>query len=57
MEAFIEQLIETLQLTRAALFYFVEMIMLREGRQAYDGSLRLPLYVPDHAWIRGEEGG
>ena len=57
VEALIKQLIETLQLTRAALFYFVEMIMLREERQAHDGSLRLPLYVPDHAWIRGEEGG
>ena len=55
MAGFIDQLIETLQLTRAILFYFVEMIVLREERLSRDGSLRLPLFVPDHAWIRGED--
>ena len=55
IEAFIDQLIETLQLTRATLFYFVEMIMLREERLSRDGSLHLPLFVPDHAQIRGED--
>jgi tetratricopeptide (TPR) repeat protein len=55
MEAFIDQLIETLQLTRAILFYFVEMIMLREEQLSRDGTLRLPLFVPDHAQIRGED--
>ncbi len=53
--AFVDQLIETLQLTRAVLFYFVEMIKLREKRLTSDGSLKMPLRVPDHAWIRGEE--
>lgn len=54
-EAFVDQLIETLQFTRAVLFYFVEMIKLREKRLTSDGSLRMPLFVPDHDWIRGEE--
>jgi hypothetical protein len=53
MEAFKDQLIETLQLTRAVLFYFVEMINLREKRLSRDGVL--PLHVPDHDWIRGED--
>jgi tetratricopeptide (TPR) repeat protein len=53
---FEDQLIETLQLTRAVLFYFVEMIRLREKRLTSEGSLRVPLTVPDHDWIRGEEG-
>lgn len=53
--AFEDQLIETLQLTRAVLFYFVEMIKLREKRLTSDGLLRMPLLVPDHDWIRGEE--
>lgn len=52
--AFKDHLIETLQLTRAVLFYFVEMIRLREKRLTSDGSLRMPLLVPDHDWIRGE---
>ncbi|OHE18681.1 MAG: hypothetical protein A2X96_00600 [Syntrophobacterales bacterium GWC2_56_13] len=53
--AFKDQLIETLQLTRAVLFYFVEMIKLRERRLTSDGLLRMPLIVPDHNWVRGEE--
>ena len=53
--AFKDQLIETLQLTRAVLFYFVEMIKLREKRLTSGGFLRMPLLVPDHDWIRGEE--
>lgn len=53
--AFVDQLIETLQLTRAVLFYFVEMIKLREKRLTSDGLLKMPLLVPNHDWIRGEE--
>ncbi|MDL1977922.1 MAG: hypothetical protein LWX52_07480 [Deltaproteobacteria bacterium] len=53
--AFEDQLIETLQLTRAVLFYFVEMIKFREKRLTSDGLLKIPLLVPDHDWIRGEE--
>lgn len=53
-DAFEGQLIETFQLTRAVLFYFVEMIKLREKRLSNDGTLRMPLFVPDHNWIRGE---
>lgn len=47
-ETFADQLIETLQLTRAILFYFVNMIKIRENRLASDGCLKVPLIVPDH---------
>ncbi len=57
VDAFVGQLIETLQLTRAVLFYFVEMVGLREQRMQADGSARAPLFVPDHAWVRGEKDG
>lgn len=53
-DAFEKQLIETLQLTRAVLFYFVEMVKLREKRMARDGARRIPLFVPSHNWIRDE---
>lgn len=53
--AFANQLIETLHLTRAVLFYFVEMIKIREKRLSMGGLLRMPLCVPDHDWVRGEE--
>ncbi len=52
--SFSEQLIETLQLSRAVLFYFVEMIAQGEHRHHGDGKLRAQMYVPDHSWIRGE---
>ncbi|WP_145976245.1 LA2681 family HEPN domain-containing protein [Nitrospira moscoviensis] len=46
--AFENQLIETLQLTRAVLFYFVEMIKLREKRLSKGSPLTMRLCVPDH---------
>lgn len=52
---FTNQLIETLQLTRAVLFYFVETVRQREKRIAVDDSKCVRLTVPDHDWIRGEE--
>jgi tetratricopeptide (TPR) repeat protein len=55
VEDFEIQLIETLQLTRAVLFYFVEMIRIREKRLGQDGILKVQLTVPDHDWIRGED--
>jgi hypothetical protein len=53
--AFTGQLIETLQLARAVIFYFVELIRCRERRLAGDGSKCVALIVPDHDWIRGRE--
>jgi len=52
---FEDQLVETLQLARAVLFYFVEMIKLREKRLSSDSPLKGSLVVPDHDWVRGEE--
>lgn len=52
---FIAHLIETIQLTRAVLFYFVEMIRHREQRIGRDAKYRVHLFVPDHSWVRGED--
>jgi hypothetical protein len=54
LDLFRRQLIETLQLSRAVLFYFVEMIMQAEHRHHDDGKPRINLSVPDHRWVRGE---
>jgi hypothetical protein len=51
---FEDQLIETLQLARAALFYFVDMVRIRENRVT-DGKPVLPLHIPDHDWVRGRD--
>jgi len=55
LDEFIEQLIETLQLTRAVLLYFVEMVSLNEHLTHEDGAFIGQLLVPDHDWIRGED--
>ncbi len=54
-DKFVEQLIETLQLTRAVLLYFVEMVSLNEHLTHDDGTIKGQLFVPDHDWIRGED--
>jgi len=55
LDEFIDQLIETLQLTRAVLLYFVEMVSLNEHLTHEDGTFKGQLFVPDHDWIRGED--
>ena len=55
LDGFLSQLIETLQLTRSVLMYFGEMVALNEYLKSNDEAFRLPMYVPDHDWIRGEE--
>ena len=57
MDAFVDELVETLRLTRAVLLYFVKMVMIREHRSHTDGALRMPLVLPDHDWVRGEDDG
>lgn len=52
---FHSQTIESLQLARSALFYFVEMIELSETRKASEPGKTGELHVPSHHWIRGEE--
>jgi hypothetical protein len=53
-DAFIANLIETLQTIRAVLLYFVQMVSLHEEIRD-DESPKAPLDVPDHDWIRGED--
>ena len=52
---FVVRLIETLQLTRAVLLYFVDMINLGEHLKDEIKILKGHLTVPDHDWIRGED--
>jgi len=53
LATFTEQVIETLQLSRAILFSFTEMISFHEQSMNQDGKA-MPLFLPDHDWIRGE---
>lgn len=50
---FKDQLIETLKLVRAVLFYFVEMVNLCERRKGETSKHIIPIILPDHDWIRG----
>lgn len=54
--AFRAELIETLRLCRAALLYFVEMVDSRE-RTADAAGLSVPLFLPPHHEIRGDDEG
>lgn len=53
---FKDQLIESLQLARAAILYFVEMVSIAEKTQAARSGKVGTLTVPSHHYIRGEEG-
>jgi len=53
---FTSHLIESLQLARAAVFYFVEMISISEAKNKTGSNKALPLNVPTHHYIRGEDG-
>lgn len=55
VEDFKIQTISALKLVRAALFYFVEMITIHEARLEREEGFSVPLEVPPHHWIRGEE--
>jgi hypothetical protein len=50
---FTVQLISSLQLARAALLYFVEMVALEEARKQQLAGITVPIVVPSHHWIRG----
>ena len=52
---FISQLIETLQLTRAVLIYFADMVAFNEHLLHSSGAKFGHLFVPDHDWILGED--
>lgn len=55
MSEFTQHVIETLRLVRAALFYFVDMIRVREAHIDKEGGLRVELHIPDHDRIRGRK--
>lgn len=54
LEEFTRECLHTLKLTRAAVVYFVQMILIRESRisKGADG-VTVPLFVPSHEYIRG----
>lgn len=55
LENFNETLIESLRMTRSALLYLVEMIAIEEHEKAARPGLRVPLHIPDHHDIRGDD--
>lgn len=55
LRLFKTQLIESLQLARAALIYFVECVRFSELGKKHLVSNLPPLSVPSHHWIRGED--
>jgi len=55
VEEFTLLLIESLQLGRAAILYFAEMIAINETKTPKGGGLVTELNVPSHHFIRGED--
>jgi LA2681-like HEPN len=55
VEDFKKSLIRALQLTRAALLYFVDMVGQNEQEKNADGELAVTMLVPQHHEIRGED--
>jgi len=55
VEDFKIQTISALKLARAALFYFVEMVTIHETRIEREEGFSVPLEVPPHHWIRGDD--
>lgn len=53
-DEFGRMVIESLQVARAALFYFHEVVSSREGRLRPSGKKIAPLVLPPHHYIRGE---
>lgn len=52
---FIDQLIETLQLTRAVLIYFTDLVAYNEHLLKMGEAKIGHIYIPDHDWILGED--
>jgi tetratricopeptide (TPR) repeat protein len=46
-------LIESLQLARAAIIYFVEMIAINENASSANGEKKVSITVPSHHYVRG----
>ena len=55
-EAFVQESLQTLKLARAAVIYFVQMVLIRERRIAGEmNGISMPLFVPSHEYIRGHD--
>lgn len=55
-ETFVQESFQTLKLARAAVVYFVEMVLIREKRIAGErNGISMPLFVPSHEYIRGHD--
>lgn len=55
-ETFVQETFQTLKLARAAVVYFVEMVLIREKRIAEErNGISMPLFVPSHEYIRGRD--
>jgi tetratricopeptide (TPR) repeat protein len=54
IEEFKQHLIESLQLARAAILYFVEMIAITEASRTAGKGMRVAIDVPNHHHIRGD---
>jgi len=55
VDQFHSHLLESLQLARAAVLYFVEMLSLGEADKMARSGKTAPMLVPSHHWIRGED--
>ncbi|MDW7746683.1 LA2681 family HEPN domain-containing protein [Halomonas sp.] len=54
VEEFARESIQTLKLARAAVVYFVQMVLIREKRLSGEtDGISVPLFVPSHEYIRG----
>jgi len=55
-ETFAQESSQTLKLARAAVVYFVQMVLIREKRLAGEmDGISMPLFVPSHEYIRGHD--
>ncbi len=54
LRSFLDQTIETLQITRSAILYLLDAIAWHEANNATDG-LKVPMFVRPHHYIRGQK--
>ncbi len=53
LDEFSRESLATLKLARAAVLYFVQMILIKERRRSETAGVTVPLIVPSHEYIRG----
>jgi hypothetical protein len=55
IDKFKSLLLESLQLVRSAILYFVEMTQIGESYKKNNSGKTAPMIVPSHHWVRGED--